>query len=253
MADIQRVEIPYEEDYETWEAFKSRENFRWLFNKLEVAHRQRLHCGPAGTAPEREGYYIHRPAYSIFGMGIGAKKFYYIPEEDSRNFVNHKTVPPGHFWCEWLEGPQWSIDYQLNKDNFWEVRSFWIGHHKSDENLTQFDRWEKQSPSTAPSPHLLPLRFPWNGVGSTYIERDLVHGFNVEMRQGKIIEVHLRYGNDPFDDLPVGTVITPIWDNEEIPKDAEFMANLHSDISEYEAHGYLSNVRKGFKVTRPSE
>lgn len=55
--------LNYEEDYETWEAFMHLEEFRWLFNKLEVALRQGLHAGPSGTAPRYAGTYISRPTY----------------------------------------------------------------------------------------------------------------------------------------------------------------------------------------------
>jgi len=247
------LEVRYDEDFQTWEAYKHRENFRWMFNKLEVAFRQRLHCGPAGTAPEQKGFYVSRPVYNVYGMGIGAQKFFYDPETDAEDFTNHSIVPPGHFWCEWLEGPQLSIDYQLFSDNTWEATSIWVGHHKSDDNLTQFDRWERHPTVTAPSSYLLPIKFPWNGVGATYIERELVHGFNVEMRSNKIIEIHLRHGNDVYDHLPEGTVITPVWDDDEVPEGTEFLANLTEAMTDNGAHGNLSNIRRGFIVTRPSE
>ena len=50
-----------EEDYQAWEAYKHNDNYRWLFNKLEIALRQELRAGPAATAPERSGWYVHRP------------------------------------------------------------------------------------------------------------------------------------------------------------------------------------------------
>jgi hypothetical protein len=163
MANIDK-KLKFDEDHETWEEFKTKENFRWLFNKLEVALRQNLHAGPAGTAPLRKGTYISRPIYNTYGMGIGAKKFEYDPATDYENFINHAVVPPGHFWCEWLTGPHVSIDYQTDKPNTWEVRSIWYGTHFNDENLTKFESWERLSNESAPNPYLLPLRFPWWGV-----------------------------------------------------------------------------------------
>ena len=246
--------LEWDEDHETWEAFKIYEDFRWLFNKLEVALRQNLHAGPAGTAPIKSGYYISRPTYNTYGMGIGAKKFYYNLSTDYTDFINHAVVPPGHFWCEWIEGPQLSIDYEMTERNFWRTRSAWVGKHiDENESLVKFESWERIDNSLAPHPYLTSLKFPWWGVQAEASARDLVKGFNVEMRGGKIIEVHLRFGNDPFDDLPVGTRITPVWNDEEPLEGVEFMPNLHEDMTKYSASGQLSDVRKGFIVTRPNE
>jgi hypothetical protein len=65
-----------EEDFQAWNLYRDTEH-RWVFNKLEVALRQGLHAGPAATAPDRNGTYIYRPIYNLYGMGIGAKKFKY--------------------------------------------------------------------------------------------------------------------------------------------------------------------------------
>ena len=244
--------LKYDEDHETWEAFKHLENFRWLFNKLEVALRQGLHAGPAGTAPLHKGEYISRPIYNTYGMGIGAKKFSYDPKKDHEDFINHAVVPPGHFWCEWLSGPHLSIDYQTKEHNSWEVRSVWYGQHFDETNLVRFESWERLDNSSAPHPYLIPLRVPWWGTTATSEIRELVDGFNVEMRNEKVIEIHLRFGNDPFDDLPVGTRIYPVWNDEEIPNGVEFRPNLHDDMERYSAHGNLEDTRRGFIVTRPN-
>ena len=229
------------------------EEFRWLFNKLEVALRQGLHAGPSGTAPRYAGTYISRPTYNPYGMGIGAKKFKYDPEIHYDDFINQAVVPPGHFWCEWLTGPHLSIDYIENGKNNWEVSSIWCGTHFDEDNLVKFESWERLPDKSAPTAYLLPLRFPWWGVGATTEVREMVKGFNVEMRNGKIIEVHLRHGNDPFDDLPVGTKIFPVWNGENVPEGVEFRPNLHEDMYKYSAHGNLTDLRRGFIVTRPSE
>jgi hypothetical protein len=74
---------------------------------------------------------------------------------------------------------------------------------------------------------------------------------NIEMRGDYVIEVHLRLGGDPFDDLPVGSSIIPVWDDMEVPEEAEFMSNLHEDTEEYSASGHLKNIRRGYLVERP--
>jgi hypothetical protein len=248
------VPVAFDEDCQTWEAYKQKENFRWLFNKLEVALRQGLHAGPAGTAPEHNGAYVHRPTYNIYGMGIGATKFFYHKEEDQENFINHAVVPPGHFWCEWLPGPHHSIDYQIREDRrTWGVTSVWRGEHYEDTNLTKFKNWTKMSPEQAPNIYLLPLRLPWLTTHAPPWERESVAGFNIEMRGNKIIEVHLRHGNDTLDHLPVGTTVTPLWEDMEIPEGSEFESNLTEGMTDNGAFGNLSNVRRGFVVTRPPE
>lgn len=245
--------LNFDEDHQTWEAFKHLEEFRWLFNKLEVALRQGLHAGPAGTAPHHPGLYVSRPIYNTYGMGIGAKKFAYDPDHDYEDFINHAVVPPGHFWCEWLTGPHLSIDYQKTSASNFETRSIWAGKHIDDDNLVKFQQWEKLPKESSPNCFLLPLKFPWWGVSATQDLRDLVEGFNVEMRNGKIIEVHLRHGNDLYDDMPVGTRVIPVWNDDEIPEGVEFRPNLNSDMKKYSANGNLTDVRRGFIITRPQE
>jgi hypothetical protein len=246
------VPVIFDEDCQTWEAYKHKENFRWLFNKLEVALKQKLHAGPAGTAPERNGVYIHRPIYNIYGMGIGATKFFYHKEEDQENFINHAVVPPGHFWCEWLPGPHYSIDYQVTEDyKSWKAISIWVGEHYEETNLTKFKQWKKLETSEAPNPHSLPINLPWFEAQAEPADRGMVPGFNVEMRSGKIIEVHLRHGNDTLDHLPVGTIVTPLWEDMEIPDGSEFESNLTEGMTDNGAFGNLSNIRRGFLIERP--
>ena len=243
--------MEFDEDFQTWEYYKEYKEFRWLFNKLEVALRQGLHAGPAGTAPKKNGVYISRPVYNTYGMGIGAKKFVY-DESMEDDLINHAVVPPGHFWCEWLVGPQLSIDYQVRDDfKTWEVRSIWLGEHYDDSNLTKFKQWTKLDPSLAPNVHLVPLNLPWFGTDATRKFREMVPGFNIEMRCRKVVEIHLRHGNDTLDHLPVGTTVTPVWEDMEIPEGAEFESNLTEGMTDNGAHGHLSNIRRGFIVTRP--
>jgi hypothetical protein len=232
--------VQHEEDFETWDHYHKYPELRWVFNKLEVALKQDLHAGPAGTAPQKEGWYISRPIYNIFGMGISAEKIYYT-HDMHHSFVNHGVVKPGHFWCEWLDGPQYSLDYRLFTDKIWRCTSITCGYHFDDTNLTKFQKWVKIPVGNTPKLHELPV-FP---------QHETLTGVNVEMRQGKILEIHLRLGNDPFDHLPVGTQIFPIWEDTEIPSDAEIMKNLYDDMELYSASGNLSNIRSGYIIIRP--
>ena len=231
-----------EEDFQSWDRYKNTEH-RWVFNKLEVALRQGLHAGPAAVPPERPGVYIHRPIYNLYGMGIGATRFVYDPKNDYEAFINHAVVPPGHFWCEWIHGEHLSIDYNQDTNGFWHTRSVWVGEHKTKDNLTRFSSWQRLHNAYPPKWNDLPL-------DATFLYDPDVPVFNVEMIDEHIIEIHLRLGNDPFDDYPVGTEIIPIWNDEEIPE-GEWKGNLHSDMEQYSASGYLSDVRKGYIVRRP--
>lgn len=232
-----------EEDFESWYRYHKTEH-RWVFNKLEVALRQDLHAGPAATAPAYSGWYIHRPIYNIYGMGIGAKKFWYDRDNDYDKMINHDIVPPGHFWCQWVSGNHLSIDYNQDTDGFWHTRSVWSGTHESENNLTRFSSWHRIENSLAPAWDRLPIE-------PNFLYDPGVPVFNIEMIGNTIIEIHLRLGNDPFDEYPVGTEILPIWSDQEVPE-GEWKGNLHEDLELYGASGYLSDVRKGYIVRRPN-
>ena len=234
--------IKAQEDFQTWDLYQNK--YRHLFNKLEIALYQGLHAGPAGVPPQKDGDYIYRPVYNLYGMGIGATKFTY-DSSMADDIISNAIIPPGYFWCEWVEGDQLSIDFHRNpKTGIFYTRSVWQGIHYGDDNLTKFKQWTRL-PSSTRSYHIN-LRLPWNDPDVTAI--------NLEMRGQYVIEAHLRLGGDPFDDLPVGTVVTPVWDDMEIPKDAEFRTNPDEEGTEdFSANGNLLNIRKGYIINRPSE
>ena len=231
--------IKAEEDFQTWDLYPRHRN---LFNKMEVALQQGLHAGPAAVAPQKEGTYISRPIYNIYGMGIDAKKFKYT-NDMYENIINNDIVPPGHFWCEWVEGDLLSVDFHRNPTTgVFYTRSIWQGEHYSKENLTKFKQWTRLENTI--HPYDIKLDLPFND--------DEVTAINIEMIDKTVIEVHLRLGNDPWDDLPVGTIVTPKWgDMEGIPEGKEFRGNLHEDMKYYGASGHLSDIRLGYIIERP--
>jgi hypothetical protein len=229
-----------EEDFQAWDIYPKHRN---LFNKLDVALQQGLHAGPAGIAPKQSGMYISRPAYNVYGMGIGAKKFYYDNDTMYESIINNDIVPPGHFWCEWLSGKHLSVDFHRDPDTgIFYTRSVWVGVHYSDDNLTKFSHWKREDANIHYSD--IELQLPWDDLD--------VNAINLEMRGDKVIEAHLRLGNDPWDDLPVGTKVTPIWDDMDVPEGAEFRGNLHSDMEYYSASGHLTDIRRGYIIERPN-
>jgi hypothetical protein len=214
-------------DADAWERY-ARTPCRWAFNKLEVALRQGLHCGPAACAPERDGWYVHRPVYNLYGMGIGAQKFYYESSQKAA-FLQHAVVPPGHFWCEWLDGPHASIDYQRITN--WSATSYWIGEHTSDENLTKFGSWERRDEREAPAITEFDLLSPL---------QDWANEINIETRNGVVIEIHLRLGEMP--DVPIGAVVEPVWDGQKVD-----IADSDPLMADFEAYGHLTAIRTGYR------
>jgi len=229
------------EDFQAWDLYKDR--YSRLFNKLEIALEQGLHAGPAGVPPQKNGIYIYRPAYNLYGMGIGATKFEYKTSM-ADDIISNGVIPPGYFWCEWIDGGLRSIDFHRNPDTgIFYTRSVWQGTHYDDTNLTKFKQWER-IPNNI-HPYDIKISLPWNDQSITAI--------NLEMRGDTVIEVHLRLGGDPFDDLPIGTVVIPVWDSMPIPDQAEFLPNPDEEGTEdFSANGHLENVRKGYIVERPT-
>jgi len=216
------------EDYQAWEAYP---NYRWVFNKLELSLKLGYHAGPAGIGVQRTGWYIVRPTYNPYGMGIGAhKKWLSVDDQDA--MANHLHIPPGYFWCEWFEGEHYSIDYKIDNGH-WVPLNASQGFHYNDEDLTKFHYWRIIEP-----PHIdLP----------DWVHDIDVKELNIEFKGDKITELHLRSGNDIAVDSNIGDEYYPIWkgDNVEHLKHLEFVPNLF-DEDEYDADGHLLNIRLGY-------
>ena len=111
-----------------------------------------------------------------------------------------------------------------------------IGCHYSEGNLVKFKEWEVIEPEFE-----LPDWLP-----SIETERYL----NIESKDDKIIEIHLRSGNDHIWNLNVGSKIYPVWEGDEY-KDIEhldFNNNMHPETCKYQADGHLSNTRLGHYI-----
>jgi len=218
------------EDYQVWYAYPQ---YRWTMNKLDLSLRLGYHAGPAGVAVQKSGWYIVRPIYNPYGMGIGAhKKWLDANEQFAEAMSCHEHIPPGYFWCEWFEGEHYSIDY-AKVNNKWQPINASQGFHYDDKNLTKFHFWRIIEP-----PH---INLP------EWIHDIDVEEFNIEFKGNKITEVHLRSGNDIAIDSNIGDEYYPIWkgDNVDHLKHLEFVPNLF-DEDEYDADGHLSNIRLGY-------
>lgn len=197
------------EDVDAWVAYPHHR--RW-FNKLDLSLRLGYHCGPSGTSPERDGWYVVRPIYNLDGMGVGARKVF-LAAGDAR------SVEPGHFWCEHFSGPQLSVTFRWSKG--WQAISCWQGE-LADGSLSRFLRWR---------------RVGWHGsLPAILDELADCSTINVELIDGRIIEVHLRASPDP----DWGEEIVPVWADEEPPSE---MTPAFDD-----AGGHLKVPRLGFVV-----
>ena len=76
------------DDYHAWEAYPQ---YRWVFNKLELSLRLGYHAGPAGIPVKHTGWYIVRPIYNPYGMGIGAHKKW-LDADWYDDMSNHKQL-----------------------------------------------------------------------------------------------------------------------------------------------------------------
>ena len=224
-----------EEDYEAWDAYPQ---YRWLFNKLELSFRLGYSCGPACVPIKKTGYYIVRPTYNLYGMGIGAHKKFLDVDLHGEEMTHHKHIPPGHFWCEWLDGTHYSVDFVSNNGK-WKPFCCMKGTHFSTDNLTKFKEWE-----VTDFPFSVDVLPEW--IHDIKTEKYL----NIEIKDTNILEIHLRSGNDMAWDYNVGTKIIPVWKGEDYKdhKQLSFIPNFHPESFKYEADGNLSDIRVGYYV-----
>lgn len=171
-------------DCDAW--FKFPQHRKW-FNKLYVAEKFGYYCGPCGVEPKKSGKYIVRPIYNLSGMGLGAKV-------ENIEAGDLSKTPAGYFWCEYIEGKQYSVTYKY-ENNVWVSKSCFVGEN-TDQNLTKFTVWRRTNfypdfPSEV------------NGLED-------VGTVNIEFKDKYPIEIHLRDTPDPDYDIFI-----PIWEGEE--------------------------------------
>ena len=210
-------------DVDAWEAFP---HHRKWFNKLELALSLGLNCGPSGTTSNHQMKVIVRPIYNLAGMGVG------VTVIDNFNTDCVSSVPPGHFWCEFVEGVQLSVTFIWNECR-WVPISAWQALKRG----TKIVEW---------------LRSACPEVSLPDIFNDLsdVRLINVEMIVGSsgitIIEAHLRDTPDPdYDHLVVihsSNMFKTDWIQSYIDRGYVFISSVD------DAHGHLEDFRVGFLV-----
>ena len=226
-----------DEDFEAWELFP---HHRWVFNKLEVAMKLKYRCGPACVPVRFNGEYIIRPIYNLYGMSVGAYKDY-LYSANHKEMENHAFIPPGYFWCEWFNGPHYSIDYKWADEGKGGVHSHWapICTTVGTKDGLKFTDWEK-------------VDNVYKKLPDWIYDFEDVDWLNIEFIGNKLVEIHLRTGNDIVHEDPIGTRMIPHWTNDdmtEIDKLQEegwtYYKNYGGDGA-YDASGYINNPRMGY-------
>ena len=191
----------------------------------------------------KAGKYVIRPIYNLYGMGIGA----HVKDLDpSMRFDDHVAGEPGTFWCEYFEGEHLSIDYKWVEDGKGGIHSGWRPvnamrgdryHYKDGvEDLGLFKKWTRVEP---------PLRLLPDFVEAM----DDVDDINIEWKGERVLEVHLRTGNDIIASVPMETELYPMWEGGiDVPDDCVFVPN--EEEGRYDASGYLPLNRIGYYMKK---
>ena len=222
------------DDVGAWNAYPQH---RWIFNKLEVALRLGYDAAPIMVPVTKPCKYIIRPIYNLYGMGIGAHAKDLDPRMD---FEDHVVGEPGTFWCEYFEGDHVSVDYKWVDEGKGGIHSGWRPVNAmqgvKSEHQGLFESWTRVKPE---------LRLLPDWVEALYDVTDL----NIEWIGNRIIEVHLRTGNDVIANLPLGTQLIPLWEGgPDMPDDCVFVPN--EEEGRYDASGYLPMNRLGYYMKR---
>ena len=175
------------DDLQVWHTVKPED--LWVFDKLILSRKLGYSCGPKGIYVPYPGKYIVRPCVNLLGMGRGAKVM------TLKGNTEH-NLADGTFWCEIFKGRHLSIDYLDGKQILCVE-----GIKKSASNMQRWKMWKKVTDKPRLPKIIRELR-------------DRYKYLNVEMIDGKIIEVHFRLNPDFADhDSPY---VIPVYEDEQI-------------------------------------
>jgi len=202
-------------------AYELYPHHRKWFNKLWFSESMQYNCGPSGTFPNVDGWYIVRPIMNLSGMSVGARKQYISAYDKTQ-------VEPGYFWCEWFEDVQYSVTYK-NVNGKWVQSSCWRADRNCDQ-LYKFKRWFRYDHQIFSLPKFF----------DELLDLDLI---NVEFVGKNPIEVHLRESPDPkYDEF------IPVWKGEKELVDKYKRMGYSYTESYDDADGFLKQPRVGFLV-----
>jgi hypothetical protein len=167
------------------EAFDIFPGDRHWYDKLFVARTFGYKCGE--LVIPTSGKYIVRPRINLNGCGEGAT---------IKHYRSGDLMPSGMFWCEVFEGRHITIDY-VRQFNYWVQCETFEGVN-SEDNLIEFKYWKNID-------YDFPLPEPLRNIKASHV--------NIEIIDGRVIEVHLRSNPDPiqYDEF------WPIWTDDQQP------------------------------------
>lgn len=220
------------EDNQAWIEYPQ---YRWIYNKLELSLKLGYDAGPACVPITKTNNYIIRPIYNLYGMGIGSH-VRRIDISEADDMQNHALIPPGYFWCEYFEGDHISIDFKRTKSPSSSIFA-WEPFHAmqgigNKKELTKFEKWIRIKLPGIVLPDFL------NEIDCPYL--------NIEMIGDKIIEVHLRKGNQVLYGQEIGASVTPLWKGQEHYINSDRYIENEDPTVSYDASGYLQIVRIGY-------
>jgi len=204
------------DDANAWALYP--QHHRW-FNKLYLAEIEGYACGPAGVAPTLSNEYIIKPIYNLSGMGLGARVEHIKAQDSSK-------VEPGYFWCDYLEGNHYSITYYW--DNGWKIKHTYQGFNDK-TCLTKFHKWIRVAVDI-PAPIYLNCLYD-------------VPIINVEYKNNKPFEIHLRGSSDPQ-----AVEMIPIWKSTANAIDKYTNSGYKFINSFDDADTLLKDPRVGFMI-----
>ncbi len=171
------VNIPTE-DCDAWLWYP---DYRWVYDKIAVAHSQGLEAAPHGVMPSRFPVFS-KPITNLRGMGVASRVLH-----DASEYV--QSLTPGHMWMTLLQGRHVSSDAVIVRG---EPR--WWRHVTGEPSGDgTFDHWTVHA---AAEPDI-------ENYCGAWISQHLgayTGILNIETIGGRMIEVHLRM-SDQWPDL----------------------------------------------------
>lgn len=164
-----------------YNAIKKNKKYSFVYDKYQIALQQGLECGLYnGDIPNdrqlKNGIVI-RPIYNIMGMGYDTKIVYTMDDFD-------KKMRQGYFWVEYISGMHTSIDLVVKNGRV----KFYCILECVKSSITDFLYFH---------PIEMSLQKCIYDYINTYLY-DYTGFLNIEMIDDKMIEIHLRIGNDYF-------------------------------------------------------
>jgi hypothetical protein len=190
------------DDLEVWDIVDQED--LWVFDKLILSRRLGYVCGPKGVYVPKPGKYIVRPCVNLLGMGRGAKLIYFRDQTEY-------NMGDGTFWCEVFKGRHLTIDY-INGKKVLCVE----GIKRSSDDMQRWKIWKKVNERIVLPKIISDLKNKYKYL-------------NVEMIDGKVIEVHFRLNPD-FHNHKSDYVI-PVYIDEDIKpgRNQEFIFDAEND------------------------